>query len=50
MNINPYESKGKNLVYIGAGIMVVSILLGATPPLWAITLSVLVTGYTMFKR
>ena len=50
MNLNPYENKGKKLVYIGAGIMVVSILLGATPPLWAITLSVLVTLYTAFRR
>ncbi len=50
MNLNPYEQRGKNLVYIGAGIMVVSILLGANPPAWAIALSAIVTIYTYTKR
>ena len=50
MQINPYESKGKNLVYIGAAIMVVSILLGAQPPAWMVALSACVTIYTYTKR
>ncbi len=49
MNVNPYKKHGKNLVYIGAGIMVVSILLGANPPVWAIALSAIVTIHTYFK-
>ena len=49
MQINPYKKNGKTLVYLGAGIMVVSILLGATPPTWAVALSAIVTIHTYFK-
>ena len=50
MNLNPYESLGKKILFVSWGVMAFAFLLGAQPPMWNLVLNIGLGGYLLYKN